>query len=702
MPGGLYLLIVLLCCIPVLAQEESELEVIKARMAKVLVGSEADDALVETCLATLAEDGSWPEIDYEDISLTGYQHRLHLTNMEAMALAYGREDSRFHRSPALLESLARALGFWCDENFISANWWHNIIQVPHIFVGISLLMDGELPDELLDDMQPMIRRANRNDPWARPSGDRVKICGIEAKNYAFLGDAEAFADLIEILEAEIKLSTGKRGMQVDYSFHHRVHRVNNTTSYGAGYGNACAEWAHYVAGTRFALSEEKLELLVDFHLDGIRKQMVYGIIREKGVANRGITRKEGTESRVPPLPLEWLLSATDYRAAEVREIIALSAGEAERPTLSFCKYYWQTEHLAFQRPDFYASVRMYSRRNRNMELAHNSEGIFNHYKSDGANHLSVSGREYYNIWPAYDWRKIPGTTVLQKGAMPSVGEILKDGLTDFVGAATDGRYGVAGFDFISPHDDIRARKSWFFFDEEYVCLGAGIASNDFDHSVATTIDQRLLEGAVLVSSSAGRAGLERGERVVEGVSWVLHDGVGYLFPEPASVHISNETQTGSWYDINKQSSSSRELLEKEVFKLWIDHGKRPQGTNLWLTAGVMDTKDVTYAYVVVPSATELALERGRSVEILSNTSKLQAVEHTGLGIVQAVFYEAGALELASGRTIALDSPGIVMLKLDGSDIEEMTVSDPTRKLSKLHLSVTGCYGAHLTRSSSSR
>ncbi len=37
--------------------------------------------------------------------------------------------------------------------------------------------------------------------------------------------------------------------------------------------------------------------------------------------------------------------------------------------------------------------------------------------------------------------------------------------------------GNPGFDFKSPHDFVEAKKSWFFFDEEYVCLGAAINSN---------------------------------------------------------------------------------------------------------------------------------------------------------------------------------------------------------------------------------
>src|SRR3546814_2164432 len=69
------------------------------------------------------------------------------------------------------------------------------------------------------------------------------------------------------------------------------------------------------------------------------------------------------------------------------------------------------------------------------------------------------------------------------------------GITDVVGGLTDGFLGAAAFDFRSEHDSISARKSWFFFEGRYVCLGAGIASNA-GSPVVTTINQCLLRAPV--------------------------------------------------------------------------------------------------------------------------------------------------------------------------------------------------------------
>ncbi len=475
-------------------------------------------------------------------------------------------------------------------------------------------------------------------------------------------------------------------MQHDFSFHHRVDRVNTTYSYGGSYASVFAEWAFYVSGTGYAYSEDKIKQLVDYYLDGICKQQVFGIYTDKGVINRDISRKESFSTSGTIIP-ERLLIASNYRQEELEEIISLREGRSN-PQASFCKFFWQTEHFVFQRPNFYTSVRMYSVRNRNMESAYNSEGLKNHHKGDGANFLSISGDEYLNIWPVYDWQKIPGSTVLQKSKLPSPSEVQKDGLTGFVGAVTNGLYGAVGFDFISPHDFIKARKAWFFFDEEYICLGAGIEANS-RFPVVTTVNQTLLEGDVMVGSDLTEKRLSPGDHELNRVSWVLHNGVGYLFSQPMNIHVSNRAQSGSWFDINKQWSSSKDPVEKDVFNLWIDHGIRPQGRPGGLNHESMISRDVTYQYMVVPSANLSEINKERDVEILANNRHVQAVFHKELGLVQAILYRADTLLVSDQVEFSLDSPGAVMLKIENDVVKEITVSDPSRLLSKLHMKITG-------------
>ena len=665
---------------------QKDLITVKKRVVAEILKTPIDDDRVSGFSSTLKKDGSWPDINYEDVSATGFENSRHLSNLLEMSLAYNVKTSRYYRNRQLKKEINLSLAHWVEHDYICDNWWFNQIFTPRSLVAILLIMDRNLDPGLKEGAIPIIGRAHLDASGARESGDRIKIAGILAKKLLVVGEESSFEQIMKVINDEIKFNTGDRGMQHDYSFHHRIDRVNNTTSYGLGYADAFAEWAYYGSGTKYAFAGEKMEQLIDYYLDGICKQYVYGVYKETGVQNRGISRK-ATFERASPATAARLASISDYRRDELLEMVALRKGEAE-PSRSFATFFWQTEHFAFQRPDFYTSVRMYSIRNASMEYPHNREGIYNHHRGDGTSHLSIKGDEYLNVWPVYDWQKIPGTTVLQKPELPSEREIQKYGVTDFVGAVTDGLYGAVAFDFISAHDFTRARKSWFFFDREYVCLGAGIFSRS-RYPVATTLEQSLLMGEVVVGSEGSKTTPDPGNHEMNGVSWVYHNGIGYIFPEPTNIRLSNREESGTWYEINKQWHSSKEEVKKDVFKLWLDHGTRPQGRRGGLRHGSMLPKDVTYAYMVVPHADPENMEVDRGISILANDRLKQAVLHTGLGICQAVFYEAGALEFSDNMVISLDSPGTVMVKFSGQDIRKITVADPSRRLGRLHLKISG-------------
>ncbi|WP_229235999.1 polysaccharide lyase family 8 super-sandwich domain-containing protein [Dyadobacter tibetensis] len=677
---GLTILILMMVSAPnILAQ--SEIELIKSRIVADLMSQEVNDDYIDEILKKINPDGSFPGIDYTDLSRTaGFPHRFHNANLLHLSKAFMKESSRYFRDEQVKSAIVKGLSFWLKNDFVGDNWHDNQISTPTYLGDLVLIVGDQLPEIIVDRLQPIIGRAHMNASGARPSGDRIVIAGILAKNLLFRGEDKEFEKIINIIEGELKFATGSRGMQHDYSFHHRVDRVNNTDSYGYGkYANAYGDWSYYVSGTRYAFSKEKINQLVDYYLDGIYKQSVYGIYPDVSVQNRSITIKKPELKPRGTQEIERILASTDYRRVELEEIIRLRKGEI-KPGRSFAKFFWQTEHFVFQRPDFYTTVRMFSSRNRNMEVPYNGPGKPTHHRADGTNYLLLKGDEYHNIWPVYDWQKISGTTILQKPELPSPEEIQKDGLTDFVGAVTDGLYGAVTFDFKSPHDPLQAKKSWFFFDEEYVCLGADIKA-DSKLQVATTLNQSLLRSPVHISEGKNSQLMKHGGRELKGIKWVHHDRVGYVFPEPEKVSLSNQVETGNWASITDQKNISQEEVQEGVFKLWLDHGSKPA--------------NATYAYMVVPNVSEQELERSskdnRSIDILSNTANIQAVHHKRLGISQLSFYHAGELTIDNALTVRLDSPGMVMLKQTAGRLSQLTLADPSRKLSRMLVTVSGQY-----------
>lgn len=666
-------LVLLLCISSGVSGINADLEIIRKRFIDQEMRPEIDPESVLRIMNTIREDGSWPGIDYEDVSNTGFQHATHLAYMVELSRAYRKEGSPLKGDVKLKACIGKSLDFWLANDFICENWWWNQIGTPMRLVSMLLIMDEDLTPERQEKTLAIAGRANLDASGARPSGDRIKIAGILAKTLLLKRDEVKFNEVVRVIEGEIKFST-ERGMQYDYSFHHRVDRVNNTLSYGTDYADAFAEWAALVAGTKYQFAEKSVKQLTDYYLDGICKMLIFGKYPDPGAKNRGITRVDALHAYGTSTP-ERLLKAGNYRKAELEEMIRIREG-LSKPGLAHSTFFWQSEHFTCQRPGWFTSVRMYSVRNHNMEVPYNGEGLFNHHLPDGCNFISRTGDEYLNIFPVFDWQKIPGTTVVQKPSLPSEKEIQKPGLTEFVGAVTDGLYGAAVFDFQSPHDPLKAKKTWFFFDKEYVCLGAGIESSS-GLPVATTLNQCLLRGDVIVSRMNKRTVEEPGERQMTGVKWIYHDGVGYLFPEPASVNLTNQSAKGSWFLINCQSDSPKEEISQGVFKLWFDHGSEPI--------------NASYQYVILPSVTEKEMYRikdNRSIEILANSSRLQAVRHHALNRTQIVFYQPGRIGIAEGVFLEIDSPGLVMVRTEGKAIKQISVSDPLRKLKKIHLTIS--------------
>lgn len=659
-----------------------DFNIVKDRVIAELMPSSIDEGQVQTLVSKLREDGSFQGIDYVDLSRTaGFPHRRHTSNLVYMAKAYRSKTSKFYQSAALKQLIAKGYTYWVDHDFFGDNWHNNQISTPTNLVDLMLLMGDELPKDLVEKGQPIIGRAHMNASGARPSGDRIVIAGILAKNLLFRGDREQFGKTIKLIEGEVKFSTGSRGMQHDFSFHHRHDRVNNTTSYGyTKYANAFGEWSCYVAKTDYAFSVEKINHLIDYYVDGIFKQQVYGIYPDISVKNRSITHKATFAPR-STLEIERLLQSTDYRRTELEAIIKLRQGQA-KPSQSFAKFFWQTEHFVFQRPHFYTTVRMFSTRNRNMEEPYNGPGKPTHHRADGTNYLMLAGDEYHNIWPVYDWQKISGTTIVQKPKLHPPSEIQKKGLTDFVGAVTDGVMGAVAFDFKSPHDFVQAKKAWFFFDEEYVCLGTDIKS-DRALPVATTVNQVLMRSKVAVSQNGHVTNLPQGNRELTDVKWVHHDRVGYIFPAPTTIHVSNQTQTGRWSDITDEKHVSRDIVSEKVFMMWFDHGEHP--------------KHASYHYIVVPSVTESQIKKtsqsNRHIDILVNTPEIQAVRHSKLNICQIVFYRAGDVAISNDTTVSMHSQGMALIRMNGHAIAALSVSDPSRKLQKITMTLPGLYHA---------
>ncbi|MCD6355277.1 MAG: hypothetical protein J7L95_06990 [Prolixibacteraceae bacterium] len=87
----------------------SDFEKIKERVVKELMKTEVDDARIEKLVNTIRDDGTWPGINYKDVSRTGFEHRIHSSNMVALARAYKSKSSEFYKNKKVKSAIELAL-----------------------------------------------------------------------------------------------------------------------------------------------------------------------------------------------------------------------------------------------------------------------------------------------------------------------------------------------------------------------------------------------------------------------------------------------------------------------------------------------------------------------------------------------------------------------------------------------------------------
>ncbi|CAL9276395.1 Xanthan lyase [Streptomyces sp. SudanB5_2050] len=221
------------------------------------------------------------------------------------------------------------------------------------------------------------------------------------------------------------------------------------------------------------------------------------------------------------------------------------------------------------------------------------------------------------FWPTVDWYRLPGTTVSTRRLADRAGGEWGAPKPDvrWVGGATDGEYAAVGQHLKGLGSTLEARKSWFFLDDEVVCLGAGISCAD-GVPVETVVDNRNL----------GEGGTQA---LVRGRHWAHLEGHGGWIVPDGELRTLREDRTGAWSDINTTSTSERRTRRWQT--LWLDHGTDPT--------------DATYLYVLMPGASARAVARRATdrhrLTVLANDGRRQAVAVPPLGLTAANFWQAG-------------------------------------------------------------
>ena len=651
--------------------------------------SKSLDVLASELIYGLQADGRWLDIEYDGTTSYRLSAEHHLERLQTIAAAFRKTNNQEY------ELLAnKALNFWLITKPIMAGWWSEYGEFHALAQVAFLLGDGLREDLRLEVIQLLPTSVNTSEVGLPVLDHAMNIIyrGLLLNDALLVGNGlKAIERAIEALVVE--------GTEADWST--VLNKQFDSGKSTIEYFNVALSWAYSVKDLTWKFSDIAINNLTSMLLNGIRWFDRVNQLNESFSYNDESISK----STIPTLAtLNKVVDLNPTRLKEVQDY--RSHLYYDRPSgESRFLHFWEDDYTETATDGYLFRVGMKSDRTVSI-LSHEEQYQPGFWARLGSAFLTLSGDEYRDILPLFDWTKVPGVTAPKY--VPT-GYSLSDALqnSSFVGGTGNGRFGISTMvmevviprefvameEFYQPNGQVivggkyvggttKAKKSWFSFGKQVVALGAGISSTHDDVPVTTTLNQTLLDGEVTLGNQYGYAYLNHSGEPYHNINlsnWIHHDGVGYVFLDQLPRMVLMNQQSGRWSDI--QPLASQNIIEKGVFTLFTYHGVKP--TNSY------------YQYVILPNSTVHEVHeyrRNLPVLILQNSSSIQAVADVEKDIVGAVFFEPGELDVGlyhpnySNYRVKVDRPSVVVLD-NSSGLMEVAISTPGQAYSVVDLTV---------------
>ncbi|WP_243075712.1 polysaccharide lyase family 8 super-sandwich domain-containing protein [Microbacterium sp. SS28] len=312
----------------------------------------------------------------------------------------------------------------------------------------------------------------------------------------------------------------------------------------------------------------------------------------------------------------------------------------------------------------------------------NGENLNGWYTGSGMTSLRLGGGGQFDggYWATANPYRVPGTTEDTMRRASAEGSRYASAET-FAGslATPDRAAGIAAMQYDAYRSNLSADKTWFAFDDEIVCVGVGIRSSAMSGygwdglptRVETVIDnRRALDAATTVV--VGGTAVAAGASVTKTTAWAAISGpgesVGYYFPSATSVTAQDETRSGTWAAINRETGTAQ-TVSARYLTLVTSHGRNPAGA--------------AYQYVILPGATPAAAEaysRDPGISTLERAAGHVAIYDRSSTTLGAVSFDG-----ATDHPIAVDGmplatwrgAGILAIQETAASFV-VSVADPSR------------------------
>ena len=445
----------------------------------------------------------------------------------------------------------------------SDNWWDWKIGTPRRLIPILLIFENELTQKqiqtylaIFDKMVPVPYDTGSNalntaklaigSALLQNNPNKViKIQNLVESTYLFVDNNRNASEVTYAPEKSKGQGFYRDG---SYVFHY-LSPMNGT--YGAEQFELIGPFLSMFAGTKFEITTPQAKNIASWIYDAFDPLMYQGSmfrmvmgrypenVRSSGTNIIGgmidsldfldtddKMKVEGIiKSRVSEdIGVDYYSELSLMQAIRLGKLMADENIRAGEPLITNHVYY-NEDKVVHQRDKFAAGISMSSSRIFNYESI-NGCNLKGWYVSDGMTEVRIRDNPKQSeaiYWNNIDPYRLPGTTVdTQERKAASVATMYAYlSSKDFVGAVNlDNTYGTAAMWLESYHNDkdfgvygttsnvpnpahdcnLTAKKAWFMFDDEIVCLGSDVnASNDAE--VLTIVDNKLASETIKLSAA---------------------------------------------------------------------------------------------------------------------------------------------------------------------------------------------------------
>lgn len=605
---------------------------------------------IERYIKNLSKDGSWADINYNDTKRSGWDPRLHPERILEMVKAFMSPGVEYYKSPALEKTIHSAMDYWFKAGLKCSNWYYNEIGVPRTLGTAFILFDEYLTaDERVNAVRIM-----ENSKFGMTGQNKVWLAGNVMMRAVLQNDLNLVKQARDIIVSEITKG-GLEGIKDDWSFHQHGPQ-QQFGNYGLAYIYTMSLFSGIFADTSLAFSNEQLRILSTLLTEGYQ-----WIIWNRKMDISALGRQLFSSA-----PLHKALSlafAANSLSGDVSSILMSNCFSDDNSFVGH-KHFWQSDYTVSRRHDWMATLKMSSQRVIGVESL-NGDNMRGYYMADGALYVYKDSSEYYDIFPLWDWRRLPGVTAYLDDNSPMPQPDKKDkytNRTNFVGGLSDGKNGISAM--LLRKDGLSADKFWFFADSAIVCFGTGIES-DSTLQVVTSIEQCWEKGKVQVYRGAEPISFKEGAEYDMNDLKILHNGLGYLFFQNEGKCIIDAAKVkGNWHDIMQMYPE--ETVSGNVFSIYLNHGKCPE--------------NVSYSYMIIPGAdSDLLRNFNRDAYcILSNDRNIQSVIHND--VCWAAVKNPSTLDLSVSVSVNFLTAGLYRIEIHNGKVYSVMYSDPTQQL----------------------